>query len=170
MVHVHLINPDSNSRALLIKLRTNLRRVRLVTSEETLKRYLDDVSTTTYFACARLLRLSQMLTHYRRPLMVNDIDAVFVGSPDRLRRAIGETDKVYLRISRDIPTLWDGCSAGTIYVGPGQESVDAGVALRAFLLHHYQRGTMPWFLDQIALSGLALAHSTGRALSLRSAG
>lgn len=72
--HLHIVDPTPQLGAKIDALRAAVPSLRLGLSTETYHHTLQGYGRATYYACARFVRAPEIMAHYRKPLMVVDID------------------------------------------------------------------------------------------------
>lgn len=153
LLHVHVVEPDARTPADLQAIRNRLRSVRLAYSWERLVRPLPPAERRTYYTCVRFLRLPQLLTLYQRPLVVADIDAVFLGDPRRFSQSLTQDQPLALLFApKTLAYLYDAVGGGLLAALPTEPVQTVFERIRTFLLSWLLDGSMHYFLDQVALS------------------
>ncbi len=143
-LHLHVVNPTEASFTIFETLRlehggaVNLR----LTSENR------SFGEAVYYACARFLRLPELLAAYRAPLIVVDIDATFTPPMLSLPESVTVGD-VALFYS-DTPFPWLQRMAELVLVRDSEEG-KAFARLTASYLDRKLEGPRDWTLDQAAI-------------------
>jgi tetratricopeptide (TPR) repeat protein len=143
-MHLHIVNPTEASFMLFETLRgehgqaVDLR----LTSESR------NQGEAVYYACARFLRLPELLGAYRAPLVVVDIDATFTPPMLSLPEEVAAGD-VALFYS-DTPFPWLQRMAELVLVRDSEEG-RAFAKLTASYLARKLEGPRDWTLDQAAI-------------------
>ncbi len=143
-MHLHVVNPSEASFALFETLRSqhgqavDLR----LTSENRSQ------GEAVYYACARFLRLPELLAAYHAPLIIVDIDATFTSPMLSLPEAVAVGD-IALFYS-DTPFPWLQRMAELVLVRNSEEG-SAFARLTASYLARKLEGPRDWTLDQAAV-------------------
>ncbi len=166
-VLLHVVNPTDDVRARLAALARELERTRLSVSYETV-----DLSGSsaelqrTYFACARFLRLPELLRQTNVPVLVLDADSLVVAPID-----LDFTNKldaeVCLRrrdLGTDVPEHV-AVATGSVWVRPTEPAIAFFDALRQSITEAFAGGTAGWFVDQAMFA--RLMHARGEQVKIR---
>lgn len=151
---LHVINPQPGTLGALDRFAEELATTRLHLSAESVE-IEDPKERRTYFACARLMRLPDLLASGETPVLVVDADGLFVApidlnftdKPDAdiclcLRQQAGNTDEsLHLKVA-----------AGAIWARPTNASRKFFAAVRHDVEREFEEGAPAWFLDQKILS------------------
>ncbi len=143
-MHLHVVNPTETSFALF----ENLRNQHGQTVDLRLTSENRSQGEAVYYACARFLRLPELLAAYRSLLIVVDIDATFTPSMLSLPESVTAAD-VALFYS-DSPFPWLQRMAGLVLVRNSEEG-QAFARLTASYLARKLDGPRDWTLDQAAI-------------------
>jgi Flp pilus assembly protein TadD len=148
-VHFHIVNPEADTLALLSGFQTQLAGLDIRMSFERLDiagRSRNHVNT--YYAAARFLRLPELLRHYAAPVLVMDIDAVFLADAAPL---LDGADLALRRQQGLGVDPWNEPQASLVYVSARPQGIEFALMLRRFLLHFHRRGKLFGFFDQTAI-------------------
>ena len=120
----------------------------------------------TYYACARFLRLAELLDRTDTPILMMDADGLFVAPID-----FDFTDKPETQLCLPIRNLQDDkrplhlrVAAGAIWVAPMKSTRTFFAAVAADLLERFRSGSPEWFVDQEVLAD-HLAKGTGKVIA-----
>ncbi|CAK0763149.1 hypothetical protein CCP2SC5_300034 [Azospirillaceae bacterium] len=152
IVHFHIVDPHSRHQDLLEAWRKQFCRCRLEFSFEFSPSNLSKEDCRTFYSCARFMRAAFLLELYRVPLLIVDIDALFLDDPMMFVNALTkETPLAMCYNPETLSFLYDSMGAGLVVVRPEKETLLYFKTVRDYLMYWLQRGDMSWFLDQIAL-------------------
>lgn len=170
LIHLHIVAPDTETPSVIDAIRARLRTCRLRYSHEPLPIGLGAAEQRTFFTCARFLRLPDFLAHYRRPMVVADIDAVFLGDPAGMTAALdADRPLALLYAPTTLAYLYDAVGAGLLAALPTTPVAQTFDTIKAFLLSWLSEGRMHYFLDQVALGlGVGVVNARGTTLGIRS--
>ncbi|MFT4178100.1 MAG: hypothetical protein QM612_01355 [Thermomonas sp.] len=114
----------------------------------------DPEAMRTYYACARFVRLAELLERTETPFLVLDADGVFVAPID-----LDFTDKADAQLCLPIRGLEDGnnplhlrVAAGAVWVRPLDSTRAFFSAVAHDLLGLFGKGEATWYADQEALA------------------
>ena len=121
-----------------------------------------EISTFTYFACARFFALAELLPHYGRRVIALDIDcAVTESGRQKLEAVPASVDFACFRSHRDEPASY--FQAGVMVFSASPASAAFAKALGRYCLEDMGKGSMrSWMLDQAALFSLLHLVRLGR--------
>jgi len=152
LIHIHVVGPDDGTAAEIDAIRRTLSNCRVSYTWEHLLRTLSPAGVRTYYTCARFLRLPDLLIQYGKPMVVADIDSLFLGDPADIALALEPERPVALLFSpTTLAYLYDGVGGGLLAVRPEAAAVQVFDQVRDFLLSWFFEGRMHYFLDQVAL-------------------
>ena len=141
--HIHVINPDVDTRALMRDF--SLRKLNISMTLSLEYTNLTSVDETTYFASNRFMIASHLLDHVRR-VMVLDIDCLIMSHiefPQNIHLGL------FLRESAPGTSGWVALgtkvAAGLVFVSRDSKEFLLGVQRRVF------RHGLVWYVDQVAL-------------------
>ncbi|MDJ0686677.1 MAG: hypothetical protein QNJ84_18495 [Alphaproteobacteria bacterium] len=155
-VHLHIVNPTEDQLKALSGDHPTL--------GLSWERQAPDLSVSPYFASARFFRLESLLAHYRKPILMLDIDLEALHDPQAMLAAIAEGDIGYFAMPTLMP--WLRRHAAAIYMADTDPALLFCRRL-ANLLGAKLAGAR-WFVDQLCLmSLLAFYRSAGDPLSVR---
>jgi hypothetical protein len=150
---LHVVNPTDDALAALWRLKSLLRHTELIVSSERIELgHYTPMQRRTYYACARFLRLAELLDQAAGDLLVLDADSLVVSQIDR-----DFTDKPEAEICLRRRDLVEQ-RPEHLAVAAGSVWVRATDASRAFfrtvaddLATAFESGQASWYLDQITL-------------------
>jgi tetratricopeptide (TPR) repeat protein len=149
-VHLHLIGDDSELIGRLRDFCARYPGLQIAVSVEPDPAGLDDAQRRVYFTCGRFLVLRRLLAHYRRPICVADVDAVFRGPLADVADAVQDVD-VGLYLRRPQRIVWTNVAAGRLMVNP-TAGADAYLrVVESYIRWALRQRQADWFLDQVAL-------------------
>jgi tetratricopeptide (TPR) repeat protein len=152
LLHLHIVDPGERFTNVLSDISRRLPRLNLVVTTERspIDAAADPANARAYYACARFLRLPGFLSHYRRPMLSFDVDAVVEGPLERILDHVGSCD-MGLVLREPIDSPWWDVIAFIVGVRPTAATLAYLHRVRNYILHFYERRQMPWALDQISL-------------------
>ena len=151
LLHLHVVDPERESMAMLERIRKELRPASLaVTLSESPGGMRDGVRRNVYYSCSRFLLLPQLLGRYAVPIVCVDIDAIVERSLDD---AVDWASSFDVALTRREPlhSPWLDISAGLVIANSSAPSVSYFERVRSYLLDFMERDAMPWHVDQSAL-------------------
>lgn len=151
---LHVVNPGPGTLGALDRFAEELTATRLHISAETVQ-IEDPRKLRTYFACARLMILPDLLERSNAPVFVVDADGLFIAPIDLdftdktdaniclcLRQVAGGEDKnIHLKVA-----------AGAIWAAPTDTSRRFFQHVRSDIEREFAEGEAAWFLDQKVLA------------------
>ncbi|MEI8393223.1 MAG: hypothetical protein WCF85_00705 [Rhodospirillaceae bacterium] len=155
LVHLHLIDPASDPPVLPAALTRN----RLAVTTET----SGALKSSAWYASARFVRMEELLAHYRRPVVMYDIDIALLHPPELLEQAMAEADFGCFRMPRLDP--------GSVYQAsvtafrPTPAGLELSRLLRDLILSKMSlKHELLWLIDQACLYSAitSLADRAGR--------
>lgn len=161
IVHLHAINPDEGLLESIMAMGKALGVMLACTWERAPTRA--GVAARTYYACARFLQLPTLMTHYRSPLVVLDLDQLVVGELSHLRNAVKDADVGLLQWHSSLYDPWDRFWASLIWFSPSKPSHQFARLMAAYIARFVKDGTLYWYLDQCAMFAThawAIRHET----------
>lgn len=96
-LHLHVIDPDDQSLAVIDRILTASRNVAITTETQPFAR------TKTYFSCSRLFVMEQILRHHDRPIVALDIDIALELPIESLLQASDGADFACFTTGRNEP-------------------------------------------------------------------
>lgn len=157
-IHIHVVNPTASCEALMRSLADEPGAGVIFYSTEQIDAAPFGDEARTYYACARFLRLPDMITRYRRPLLVLDIDTIVLRDLSEFLMPLDGHDLALLGGEDKRFEIWNTYWAGVLYVAPTDPAGRFADLVRRYILHFLEPGKARWFLDQIALYAV---HSLG---------
>lgn len=151
VLHLHVVEPDDGTVALVERLAGSVRNARLVLSVERFSDRVPPAMRRTYLTCCRFMRLSRLLELYDRPLLVADVDGVFARNPAGILDGLSAAHPIVCGVDPGTLAYHDSIGGGLIGVLPDAAGRAFARCVRDILLHWYARGAMHYSLDQIAL-------------------
>ncbi len=148
---LHLINPTGSDISRLQALGATLKTTRLAVSYETIDlSSLDQDERRTYFACARFLRLAELLPLLGLPLLCLDADSLVVAALDfaklgKAGLAVVQRD-VTGPMAEQLAVL--NSSIWLRHTTPVQNLI---VAVASEIVQAFADGSASWYLDQVAM-------------------
>lgn len=111
-----------------------------------------EATLPTYYACARFGRLLTLLRHYRRPILVSDLDTLYVADPGRLIRATPPASVALAhQLDAPQPPPWYRAAAGYVVVHPDARGLAFARRLRDHIVALATTGRLRWWADQTVL-------------------
>ncbi len=152
LVHLHLVDPGDAAVERMASLRRSMAPLRVNWSWE--RRPLTGPRRfyAPYLASARFLRAPALLDHYRRGLLITDMDAVFKRSPFDLSPVLQEADVgLRLRLGRCwFP--WRSIPAQTVYLRNNDRGRRFANLLSRYIATLYDPDDgRQWWIDQSAI-------------------
>ena len=148
--HLHLFNPDRWIAEEVAALPMG-RWCRALRISEEHRSFNTQDEAKTWYSCARLFPLPEMLLRYRRPLMMVDLDILALAPITPLLDLGATADAALLRWSAGRWRIWDHFSASTVLVQPTPGGLRFATMLANYTRQFVDRPGGAWFLDQIAL-------------------
>ncbi len=151
-LHLHIIDPHERFNQALSDVARRLPTLNLVVTTERapLDAAADPGNTRTYYASARFIQLAGLLAHYRKPMLMFDVDAIVEAPLDRLLDHVGDRD-LGLVLREPVDSPWLDIIAYIVGARPTPAALEYLRRVRGYILHFLQRRQMPWGLDQTAL-------------------
>jgi len=151
-VLIHLINPEKNILIEVDQLRRVLKNTSLFVSiEKTGLDFLSLAEKKTYYACARFLRVEELLTEFACELLVVDSDSLIINQIDQDFTDKEEADICLIRRDLDGPPadVRMAVATGTIYIRNRSSSLKFFKVLTKKIKDSFADKRTDWFLDQI---------------------
>ena len=148
---LHLINPAGADISRLQALAATLTATRLAVSYETIDlTSLDQAGRRTYFACARFLRLAELLPLLGLPILCLDADSLVVAALDFA--SLGKAGLALVQRDEKGPmaeslAVFNG-SIWLRHTGPVQKLI---TAVAGEIVQAFGNGSAAWYLDQAAM-------------------
>jgi len=162
-LHLHVVQPDAEVPQRLAAIRQRLPGLPILMTSEAVPEGMPPDQRRTYFACARFLRLPDLLRFYAKPVLVLDVDAIVLRevAPLLEQQQLEQADlsAIVSRISDPWARLW----ADVMLASPSALSIRYFETVRRYILHFLVKGQAVWFLDQIALFAAHVAGFPGEA-------
>lgn len=156
LLHVHAVNPDEPTVALLEDLRGGAVPVGISTEQATLDD-MDDMQRRVFYSCCRYLVLPELLKMYGRPVLVADADQLVLRPPETLLPLLDESDVALLRFKNLEHNILGLISATLMLIDAGPDGLRFAEAVRAWLLARMaEEKGLAWHLDQAALAVASL--------------
>lgn len=150
IIHIHVVNPDRDSRELLDKLRRELQYTELFDSYEIVD--FQDRSedyVRTYYASIRFVRAYQLQRHSGRNLLILDADSLVRGPLRPLQILVQDVDVALRRRPEMAPT--HRIMAGVLFVRGTKGGTTFLAAAAEKIAVKLIDGSAEWFLDQASL-------------------
>lgn len=150
---VHVVNPTDDTITELLRLKSLLRHTELIVSRERVDLgAFTPGQRRTYYACARFLRLAELLEQAAGDLLVLDADSLVVSKIDR-----DFTDKPEAEVCLRRRDLLEqqpehlAVAAGSVWVRATEASRAFFRAVAKDLVSAFESGEASWYLDQTTL-------------------
>jgi hypothetical protein len=147
--HLHVVDPTPRLESKLAELGAGCANLDLQYSSESCR---DDAaqgwSRACYYSCSRLVRLPEILAHYRRDVFMWDVDIAGVRGLDRLVAAMAGYDLGYFEMKYTIPTLL--CHMAAAYFANTPATRRLAELTCRFILAKLPRAAF-WTLDQASV-------------------
>jgi tetratricopeptide (TPR) repeat protein len=151
-IHLHVVDPGEGTMERLARLGAGLTNARLALTWETAPANLSTVGRMTYFTCVRFLRLPDLIARYRAPMVIGDIDAVWLADPGAFADAVTPAQPLALvRNPATLAFLYDAVGGSLAALLPVAPALRFAGDVARFLFRWLERGELNYFLDQIAL-------------------
>jgi tetratricopeptide (TPR) repeat protein len=151
VLHLHLVDPAPEHLAALAALRAELAPLRVEWTIERPDLPPAPEARRTYYACARFLRLPQLLRRHRCPLVVLDIDSEVLRDLAPLTAQVIAEGADLGMIVGDPGEVWGSCWADHVALAPTPRAAEFAALVAAYIGHFLDAGRHDWFLDQVAL-------------------
>jgi hypothetical protein len=148
-VHLHLMDFPSDKIAALNGLFQQLPNLQFGVTVEN-SGVPETQNARNYYHSIRFVRLYQLLHHYKRPLWLMDVDALFKRSPAAIFEQLKSSD-VALRIRPGRLEPWNQFSACAVGIAPTRLGFAYLKSIAAFTAHSHKNGTIRWGFDQFAM-------------------
>jgi tetratricopeptide (TPR) repeat protein len=160
-LHFHIVNPDERVEAGLARMRAHFPDLPIALGSEQcdVTRFFQPKA---YYACARLLRLAQIMHHYRRPVMVIDIDLLVARGLGPLLQGLQDDDMAAPLMNTGRGEPGELLSAACVYFAFTDAGLKAAALAGAYIAHYARDGRLLWFIDQIALLACVAQIREGR--------
>ena len=148
--HVHIVDPDQDSFAIVEEIRRLVPQVRLNLSTEK----INSAQKKPYYASARFIRAIELLDLYHVPLFVVDTDMVIEISIEELVRITQGNDVGLIVRTGSASFPWTEVQAGTAFFSDSKNSRRfLELTKHAILTKLYEAGNAAqiWYVDQNAL-------------------
>jgi tetratricopeptide (TPR) repeat protein len=152
LLHLHVLDPDEGFAGYLETLiaRVRLRNIAVTYEYAPIDEAPDFNLRRTFYSCARFLRMSSLLAHYRATIACFDIDTVFEAPVDDMLARLSAVDVGLIeREPADSP--WLDIVANVVIARDTAAARRYFSAVGNFIRHFVGRGKLYWHLDQIAL-------------------
>ncbi|MCF8506985.1 MAG: tetratricopeptide repeat protein [Caulobacter sp.] len=146
-LHLHLIGDEAGRARELVR-RAGLNSAVVTTQPD--RAPGGGKERSTYYACQRFLLLPHLLRHYRRPVLLLDIDLVVLRPLGLLLDMAGTADLAAVGGQPDFET-WNQLWADVLLWRPTAAGLAFADLTARYVGHFLDRGLPRWFLDQIAL-------------------
>jgi hypothetical protein len=150
LFHLHIINPDAwvEDEAARLPVGGWLKRLDISTEQ---RDFASAKAAKTWYACARLMRVSALLDHHRLPVVMLDLDILALSSLVPLLDLARDKDAALLQWSAGKWQIWDQISASTVVYQPSPGGRRFAAMAAQYVAHFIDRPEGAWYLDQIAL-------------------
>lgn len=153
-VHVHIMDANEEETALAHAFLKQLAPVKFALSVERPGLTNAPVQEArSYYHAVRFIRFHQHLLHYGVPLWLMDVDAVINTNLDGLFAELGGSD-VAMRIRPGRKEPWNQFNACIVGAGTTERSREYFRLIAAYLAYFFQRGSLRWGIDQLAMYGV----------------
>jgi len=155
-LHLHIMDADAVQGQSVHEACANLPLTVSITQEEvpdSAKR--SKAAARNYFHAVRLVRYYQHMVQMRRPLWLMDVDGLFNRTPDGLFAQLDDHD-VALRARPGRFEPWNQFNASVVGAAATPAAHDYFRRVAAYIAHHYQRDTLTWGIDQLAMYAVYL--------------
>jgi tetratricopeptide (TPR) repeat protein len=153
LVHFHIIDPDEAIADEIEQLRIALNLRQLNHSYENAPPG-EPWFKRTWYACARYLRLPELLRAYQKPIWLLDLDQLVVGDIQTCTSPAPGAKEADIAVLIGLPSWqepWEYLWASAVYAAPTPNAMDFVDRAAAYVGHYLDQGQPVWFLDQIAL-------------------
>jgi|GEM_PF-5035928 len=162
LLHVHVVDPAPETQAQAEALRARHPSLPFRLTVETSPPHLNEAARRVYFACARFLRLPQLLEAYARPILMLDTDSVILRDISPLL-AQARVEQADLALVFGIPREpWSRLWADILLAAPTPLAQDFLSQTARYIAHFFREGKAAWFLDQVALYATHTCGFAGR--------
>lgn len=161
-LHIHVVDPDGETSAHAERLRQRLPGLPIRLSAEPSPPGLDAEQRRVYYACARFLRLPDLLEGYGKPLLMLDIDMVVLRGIAPLLAQLDREDADLAMIHGQPRDPWCCLWADVVAARPTPLALAYLRKVRAYIAYFFERRDPRWFLDQVALFAVRAAGFAGR--------
>ncbi|HEI8775435.1 hypothetical protein [Enterobacter cloacae] len=146
-VHLHLYNPDDETKAHVNALHQRFPGMVISATAETITPVF---GINVWYASRRFVFLSYALSVFTSPIMVLDADCLVRKNWSDIEPHLPKSE-IVLSYSNGAPP-WEQVPAGFVYTVPGTLSRKYLSLVATFIDWNLRRGNAEWFLDQVALS------------------
>lgn len=160
--HLHLFNPDRWIAEEVAALPLG-RWCRALRVSEEHRSFNTHAEAKTWYSCARLFPLADMLERYRRPVLMVDADVLALAPILPVLDIGAMADAALIRWSAAQWRIWDHFSASAVLLQPTAGGWRFATLLANYVRTFVERPGGAWFLDQIALFA-AHAHLAKRGI------
>lgn len=151
IVHFHVVDADEACDALASRLRALMRKTHIGYSRQPDFQELPREDQITYFTCSRFMVADRVMQRYRLPLLIADIDGVFVDDPVLFTDQLSEEAPLALLYSPErLDALYNGVGGGLVGLYPTQQTAALVDLVKRYMLYWYERRQMVWFFDQLS--------------------
>ncbi len=153
-VHIHIMDANEEETAFAHAFLKELAPVKFALSVERPGLTNAPVQEArSYYHAVRFIRFYEHLRHYGVPLWLMDVDAVINTSLNGLFAELTGND-VAMRIRPGRKEPWNQFNACVVGAGISDESVEYIRLVAAYLAHFFQRNSLRWGIDQLAMYGV----------------
>ena len=150
IVHFHVVDADEACDALVSRLRALMRRTHIGYSRQPDFQDLPREDRITYFTCSRFMVADRVMQRYRLPLLIADVDGVFVDDPVLFTDQLSEEAPLALLYSPErLDALYNAVGGGLVGLYPTQRTAALLDLVKRYMLYWYERRQMVWFFDQL---------------------
>lgn len=160
LLHFHVVDADDGILVRLEQMRERLPGLPIRLTSEPVPATLPPDLRRTYFACARFLRLPDVLADYQRPVLMLDVDMVVLKDVAPLVEQLRQEGADLALIHGEPRDPWCCLWADVILAAPTERTFDYLAMVRNYILHFMPSAA--WFLDQIALFAVRANGFDGR--------
>jgi len=153
-VHVHIMDISARQLEVTTKFCQSLTSLSIALSVEQPgvdKKSLD--VARAYYHAIRFIRFYQHLLQHKQTLWLMDVDALFNKDPKVMYDVLGDKDAA-MRIRAGRLEPWNQFNACIVAGTASAESLEYFRLVAAYISHFYQRDSLRWGIDQLAMYGV----------------
>lgn len=151
IVHFHVVDADDGCDALVARLRSIMRKTRIGYSRQPDFQDLPREDRITYFTCSRFMVADRVMDRYRLPVMIADVDGLFLDDPVLFADQLSAEAPLALLYSPErLDSLYNGVGGGLVGIYPTGAATAVLDLVKRYMLYWYDRKKMVWFFDQLS--------------------
>lgn len=150
IIHFHVIDADAECKAVLDRIRRSLQGSQVLFSCQPDYQNLPWDDRVTYFTCSRFMIAGSIMQRYRLPVLIADVDGVFIDDPVLFTEQLSADVPLALLYGPDrLDALYNGIGGGLVGLHPTAQTLDLVRRVKLYMLYWYEHRKLVWFFDQL---------------------